>query len=192
MACILRSIIPRPPFCQKAGRAHIIEICMDPHLSRGRSGSVGRLDAVAIMWSAGSHMMEKRWQMAMSYQEIRVRPSWLEGEEPLTSDHCTACVGRCRFVGRIGISGPPQSPGVGVDKAHNKIVAFIRVCTRTRQCSKLAQITSSSTFYGPEAMRSGGTGFASEERGVGRGFRLPDPERRAASPSPPSALHPSQ
>jgi hypothetical protein len=31
------------------------------------------LGSVAIIWS-GSHMMENWWQMAMSYQEIRVRP----------------------------------------------------------------------------------------------------------------------
>lgn len=37
-------------------------------------------------------MMENRWQMAMSYQEIRVRAAWME-ERPL---HRTS-VGRCRF-----------------------------------------------------------------------------------------------
>jgi hypothetical protein len=43
-----------PPFCQKAGWAHIIEICIDP--SRvGRSGSVDRLDAAAIIRSRQPH-----------------------------------------------------------------------------------------------------------------------------------------
>jgi len=89
-----------------------------------RSGSVvDRLDAVAIIRS-GSHMMENRWQMAMSYQQIRVRAAWME-ERPL---HRTS-VGRCRFflfffsllfakgcfswavVGHIGFSGNlVQSP----------------------------------------------------------------------------------
>ena len=81
-----------PPFCQKAGRAHIIEICIDPHPSCvDQAGSVDRLDANIIIRS-GSHMMEKRWQMAMSYQEIRVRAAWMEQRRL----HRTS-VGRCRF-----------------------------------------------------------------------------------------------
>jgi len=65
---------------------------MDPHLSRSnRNGSVGRRDAAAIIWS-GSRMMENRWQMAMSYQEIRVRP-WLRGWR---SQQLRTPVGRCR------------------------------------------------------------------------------------------------